>query len=170
MSEVLKEGRGKIVETEGEPRSESGTITPGQMPKPPVPIVFPSQYARTADDEERFRRYDEFMEYATIEEKMAFQRAMIKQGLMDEPPEDQDEYDVQEAPWPQAVSQTQVYWARNQLRKAKNGASVPQPIAELEAMANTPLAGLPERVGQKKPVAKKPASKAKATTKKAKEA
>jgi hypothetical protein len=53
--------------------------------------------------------------------------------------------------WPQAVSQAQVYWARNQLRKAKNGASVPQSIAELEALANTPLAGLPERAGQKKP-------------------
>jgi hypothetical protein len=68
------------------------------------------------------------------------------------------------AAWPQAVSKAQVYWARNQLRKAQNGAPVPQSIAELEALANTPLAGLPERKGQKAPV--KP--KSKPTTKKVK--
>jgi Domain of unknown function (DUF3854) len=60
--------------------------------------------------------------------------------------------------WPQAVSQAQVYWARRQLQKAKNGAPVPQSIAELEALANTPLAGLPERAGKKK-LAKKATAK-----------
>jgi len=78
------------------------------------------------------------------------------------------------AAWPQAVSQAQVYWARNQLRKAKNGAQAPQSIEELEALANTSLAGLPERAGQKASAKKSPAktvTKAKATPKvKAKEA
>jgi hypothetical protein len=71
------------------------------------------------------------------------------------------------AAWPQAVSKAQVYWARNQLRKARNGARVDQSIAELEALANTPLAGLPERAGQKKLAmqAKPKAPKAKATAK-----
>jgi hypothetical protein len=66
------------------------------------------------------------------------------------------------AAWPQAVSQAQVHWARNQLRKAKSGAPVPQSIGKLEALANTPLAGLPERAGKKptrKRTAKKPAKK-----------
>jgi hypothetical protein len=76
--------------------------------------------------------------------------------------------------WPQAVSQAQVYWARNQLRRAKNGAPVPQSIAELKALANTPLAGLPERAGKEKPAkqgkTKAKASKVKAITEKAKEA
>jgi hypothetical protein len=69
--------------------------------------------------------------------------------------------------WPQAVSQAQVFWARRQLQKAKNGAPVPQSIAELEALANTPLAGLPERAGQKKPAKK---AKPKSSAPKAKEA
>jgi hypothetical protein len=78
------------------------------------------------------------------------------------------------AAWPHAVSQAQVYWARRQLQKAKNGAPVPQSIAELEALANTPLDGLPRRAGQKRPAkqgkTKTKASKAKAITEKAKEA
>jgi hypothetical protein len=78
------------------------------------------------------------------------------------------------AAWPQAVSQAQVYWARRQLQKAKNGAPVPQSIAELAALANTPLDGLPRRAGQRKPAkqgkTKAKASKVKAVTKKAKEA
>jgi hypothetical protein len=57
--------------------------------------------------------------------------------------------------WPQAVSKAQVYWSRIQLRKAKNGAPVLQSIAELEALANTPLVGLPERAADKKKPAKK---------------
>jgi hypothetical protein len=76
--------------------------------------------------------------------------------------------------WPQAVSQAQVFWARNQLRKARNGAPVPQSMEELEALANTPLVDLPERAGQKAPTKKAPtkkATKSKATPKaKAKEA
>jgi hypothetical protein len=66
--------------------------------------------------------------------------------------------------WPQAVSQAQVYWAGNQLRKAGNGAPVLQSIPELEAQATTPLAGLPARTGKKptrKSAAKKPAGEAK---------
>jgi hypothetical protein len=86
------------------------------------------------------------------------------EGLIDPstlPSEDEPEA------WPQAVSQAQVYWARRQLQKAKNGAPVPQSVAELEALANTPLAGLPERAGKKptrKRSVKKPAKKAKGGT------
>jgi hypothetical protein len=74
----------------------------------------------------------------------------------------QDEDDP--AAWPQAVSIAQVDWARKQLRKARNGVPVPRSIPELEALANTPLAGLPERVGKKptrKRSVKKPIKKAK---------
>lgn len=66
--------------------------------------------------------------------------------------------------WPQAVSQPQVYWAGSQLRKAGNGAPVPQSIPEPEALANTPLADLPAPTGKKpiwKSTAKKPAREAK---------
>jgi hypothetical protein len=75
--------------------------------------------------------------------------------------------------WPQAVSQAQVYWAGRQLQKAKNGAPVPQSIAELEALANTPLASLPERAGKKKPAKKATAKrtvKPRTATRRAKEA
>jgi len=85
----------------------------------------------------------------------------MRRGLIDpETLPSEDEPDV----WPHAVSKAQVRWARGQLWRAKNGAPVPQSIAELEALANAPLAGLPERVG-KKPTRK---SAAKRSTKKAK--
>jgi hypothetical protein len=89
------------------------------------------------------------------------------EGLID-PVTLQSEDDA--AAWPQAVSQAQVYWAGRQLQKAKNGAPPPQSIAELEALAKTPLDGLPRRAGQKKPAkqAKGKAKSSKAATHKAK--
>jgi hypothetical protein len=85
------------------------------------------------------------------------------EGLID--PETQPSEDEPEV-WPQAVSKAQVHWARGQLRRAQSGAPVPQSIAELEALANTSLDGLPERA-EKKPTRK---STAKRSTRKAKEA
>ena len=76
--------------------------------------------------------------------------------------------------YPKAVSQAQVFWARGELAKARRGGYVKLSVQELEALASTPLAGLPERAGQKKPAklgrpkAKTP--KTKAITRKAKEA
>ena len=67
------------------------------------------------------------------------------EGLID-PAELPDEDDS--ASWPQAVSKAQVHWAKGQLRKARSGPTVSQSIAELEALANTPLLGLPERAGR----------------------
>jgi hypothetical protein len=129
-----------------DPAPDAPWLLPGTMPSPLPPIDFPSRHV---ENTRHWERRDEGL----------IDPAMI--------PDDADEE------WPQAVSQAQVYWARNQLRKAKNGAPVPQSMEELEALANTPLAGLPERAGQKKPAkpkAKPKASKPKATPKKAKEA
>jgi hypothetical protein len=117
------------------PAPDSPWLLPGTMPPPLPPIDFPSKHVENA-------RYWERRDEGLIDPAM----------IPDEAAEE----------WPQAVSQAQVYWARNQLRKAKNGAPVPQSIAELEALANTPLAGLPERAGKKptrKRTAKKPAKK-----------
>jgi hypothetical protein len=84
------------------------------------------------------------------------------------------EGDTSEDFCPKAASQAQVFWARGELAKAKRGGYTKLSIPELEALANTPLAGLPERAGQKAPAKKSPAkkaTKAKATPKaKAKEA
>jgi hypothetical protein len=106
-----------LVSQEENQGEKSGTITPGQIPAPPPPIVFPSQYAKEGDQDERDRKYDIFMEYATEKEIAAFQRAMIKQGLMDEPPEEED--DFMNAPveplLKPAVSQAQVLWARDMI-------------------------------------------------------
>jgi hypothetical protein len=94
------------------------------------------------------------MEYATVEEIMAFQRGMIKAGLTDEPPDDEpNEPDESEGrPLKPAVSQAQVLWARDmitqyprksreQIARENGGIS----WAQLEQYAKTPLAGLPER-------------------------
>jgi hypothetical protein len=62
--------------------------------------------------------------------------------------------------YPRAVSQAQAFWARGELAKAKRGGHTKLSIPELEALANTPLAGLPERAGQKAPAKKSPAKKA----------
>jgi hypothetical protein len=165
----IKGDGGKEAYTNDTPRpgTGSGTITPGQIPGPPPPIVFPSQYAKAADDEERQRRYDIFMEYATVDEIMAFQRGMIEAGLMDEPSDEQDErledvdmeaiyktpVNVRVRP---AVSQAQVLWARDMLAQfpkksreqisRENGGIT---WAQLEHYAKTPLAGLPERSTKK---------------------
>jgi hypothetical protein len=76
--------------------------------------------------------------------------------------------------YPKAVSQAQVFWARGELAKAKRGGYVKLSLPELEALANTPLAGLPERAERKKPAKqgrpKAKAPKTKAILKKAKEA
>jgi len=51
---------------------------------------------------------------------------------------------------PNIVSQMQVRWARGELRRAQNGKMTRLSVPELEALANTPLAGLPERTADKK--------------------
>ena len=68
--------------------------------------------------------------------------------------------------YPKAVSQAQAFWARGELAKTKRGEQTKLGILELEALANTQLAGLPERAGQNAPTKKlqaKWATKAKAT-------
>jgi hypothetical protein len=68
--------------------------------------------------------------------------------------------------YPKAVSQAQAFWARGELAKTKRGEHTKLGILELEALANTQLAGLPERAGQNAPTKKlqaKRATKAKAT-------
>jgi hypothetical protein len=170
-----------------EPGESSSTfITPGELPAPPPPIVFPSQHARDADTDERLRQHDIFMEYATTEEIVAFQRAMIKQGLMDEPPDDKEDQEPPLIPLRPAASVAQVRWARDML------AQVPHKSREqverenhtsweqLQHWARSSTDGLPERAAKKakasakEPVKKSPAktvTKAKAAPKaKAKEA
>ncbi len=67
--------------------------------------------------------------------------------------------DAPEDFYPKAVSQAQVFWARGELAKAKRGGYTKLSAPELEALANTPLAGLPERIGRKAPAKKLPAEK-----------
>jgi hypothetical protein len=112
---LYKAGREQIVEP-GEP--ESSFITPGQIPPPPPPIVFPSQYAKDADTAERLRQHDIFMEYATPDEIMAFQRGMIKAGLMDDPPDIGEDQEPPTIPLRPAASVAQVRWARDMIAQA----------------------------------------------------
>jgi hypothetical protein len=126
-------------------------VTPGQIPSPSPPIVFLSQHARDADTDERLRQHDIFMEYATTEEIMAFQRGMIKAGLMDEPPDNGEDLEPALIPLRPAASVAQVRWARDMIaqfpRKSREQIQRENSIswAQLEHFAKTPLSGLPER-------------------------
>jgi hypothetical protein len=64
--------------------------------------------------------------------------------------------------YPQAVSQAQVYWARGQLARVRRGEKVQMSVEALEALANTPMEGLPERVSHQKKPAKPMAKPGKA--------
>jgi hypothetical protein len=100
---------------------------------------------------------------------------MIKAGLMDEPPDEEEEdEEPPTTPLKAAVSQAQVYWARSMIgqypKKSKQQISDENggiSWAQLEHYAKMPLAGLPERKGQKA-LAKPNTAKTKATAKKVK--
>lgn len=160
--------------------NSSTFVTPGQIPSPPPPIVFPSQHAREADTDERLRQHDIFMEYATVEEIMAFQRGMIKAGLMDEPPDEEADQGPLSIPLRPAASVAQVRWVRDMLTQVphKSREQVERENhtswAQLQHWARSPTEGLPERASKKvvdrkpaKPVRLKTvkASKAQSTTK-----
>jgi hypothetical protein len=71
---------------------------------------------------------------------------------------DRDNFDFEEfvekhavPPIAVAVSKTQVYWARGELKKVEAGGYSSRSYEELKALASTPLDGLPERASKKPP-------------------
>jgi len=111
------------------------------------------------------------MEYATTEEIMAFQRVMIKAGLMDEPPDDEEDRELSKLLLRPAVSVAQVRWARDMV--AQMPGKTQEQVArenhtsweQLVHWVRSSTDGLPERAAKKaKAPAKEPVKKSPAKT------